>query len=116
MRRVIRYDVLEGRKECQVGNFGMDQLIEKHRNAILSLAAKHGARNVRVFGSRARDDATRESDADFLVDLEDGRDLFDLGALLMDLQDLLHCPVETVTENALHDSIRERVLLEAVLL
>lgn len=94
----------------------MDPLIETNRSRIRGLAAKHGVRNVRVFGSRARGNATPSSDADFLVDLEDGRDLFDLGALLMDLQDVLGCRVETVTEAALNPRIREEVLREAILL
>ena len=91
----------------------MDPLIETHRVRIRALAVHHGARNVRVFGSRSRGDAHPASDADFLVDLEDGRDLFDLGALLMDLQDVLGCRVETVTEAGLHSRIREEVLREA---
>jgi hypothetical protein len=92
----------------------MDELIAAHRQEILALAAKHGARNVRLFGSRARGEAGPQSDADFLVELAEDRDLFDLGGLLMDLQDLLHCPVETVTEEALHPRLKERVLREAV--
>ncbi|PYK30762.1 MAG: DNA polymerase subunit beta, partial [Verrucomicrobia bacterium] len=47
----------------------MDRLIERHRDAILRVAAQHGAGNVRVFGSRARGDAASTSDADFLVDI-----------------------------------------------
>lgn len=94
----------------------LDQLIVEKRNDILAAARKHGARKVRVFGSMARGDAGPGSDVDFLVDLEEGRDLFDLGALLMDLQDLLQRKVETVTEEALHHRIRDLVLKEAVTL
>lgn len=90
------------------------KLIEDKREAILQIAARHGARNVRVFGSVARGESNEKSDIDFLVELEDGRDLFDLGALLMDLQDLLQCRVDTVTEPALPERIREKVLREAV--
>ncbi len=90
------------------------RLIKDKREAILQIAAMHGARNVRVFGSVARGESGEESDIDFLVELEEGRDLFDLGALLMDLQDLLQCPVEMVTEPALPERIREKVLREAV--
>lgn len=94
----------------------LDQLIVNKRDDILAIARRHGARKVRVFGSMARGDAGPGSDVDFLVDLEPGRDLFDLGALLMDLQDLLQRKVETVTEEALHHRIRARVLKEAVAL
>ena len=92
----------------------LEKLIVEKREAILQIAARHGARNVRVFGSVARGESSDRSDIDFLVELEDGRDLFDLGALLMDLQDLLQCRVEMVTEPALPERIRENVLREAV--
>lgn len=92
----------------------MDKLIAENRDAILELAKTHGARHVRVFGSMARGDAGPESDVDILVELEKGRDLFDLGALLMDLQELLHRKVDVVTEQALHQRIRNKVLKESV--
>lgn len=60
------------------------------------IAARHGARNVRIFGSVARAEAGRDSDVDVLVDPEPGRSLFDLGGLLMELQDLLGCRVNVV--------------------
>lgn len=94
----------------------MNRLIADNRKDILEIARKHGARRIRVFGSMARGDANAASDVDFLVDLEEGRDLFDLGAMLMDLQDLLNCNVDTVTEEALHPKIRQTVLKEAVTL
>lgn len=92
----------------------MDRLLEGRREAILRLAREHGVTRVRVFGSMARGDAGTESDVDLLVDLEQGRTLLDLGALLMDLQDLLHRKVDVLTEAALHPGIRERVLREAI--
>ena len=92
----------------------MDSLLESRREAILRVAREHGAMRVRVFGSMARGDAGAESDVDLLVELEQGRTLLDLGALLMDLQDLLHRKVDVLTEAALHPRIRERVLREAV--
>ncbi len=93
---------------------GVDQLVRTRRDEILRIAAEHGARNLRVFGSVGRGDAGPESDLDILVDLEDGRSLFDMGGLLMDLQDLLGCKVDVVTERGLRDRIRARVLREAV--
>jgi predicted nucleotidyltransferase len=92
---------------------GTDEIIGKRRNQILALAAKHGAFNVRVFGSVARGEADSESDVDFLVDLEDGRSLFDIGGLLYDLQILLHRNVDVVTEKGLHWYIKDSVLKEA---
>jgi len=92
---------------------GIAEIIADKRDAILALAAKHGAFNVRVFGSVAAGKADEASDVDFLVDMEPGRSLFDLGGLLMDLQDLLGRKVDVVTEPALHWYIREKVVQEA---
>ena len=89
------------------------QLQEK-REAILATATKYGAYNIRIFGSVARGEANSESDVDFLVDMEAECSLFDLGGLLMELQDLLNCPVDVVTERGLRQRIRDRVLSEAI--
>lgn len=88
--------------------------LQDNRDAILELAQKYGAYNIRVFGSVPRGEADAASDIDFLVDMEAGRSLLDLGGLLMDLQDLLDCPVDIVTEQGLRSRIRERVLSEAI--
>lgn len=89
-------------------------LLRIRRNDILRVAARYGARNVRVFGSVARGDARTDSDIDFLVELEPGRSLFDLGGLLFDLQTLLGVEVDVVTEKGLRPRIRSQVLQEAV--
>ena len=89
-------------------------LLQDKREAILSLAARRGARNVRIFGSAARGDAGPDSDVDFLVDLDADRSLLDLGGLLMDLRELLGRDVDVVTEPSLHWYIRDRILREAV--
>ncbi len=91
-------------------------LLKKHREAILRLAARHGASNVRVFGSVARGEADEASDIDFLVDLAPDRSLLDLGGLWWDLNDLLGGKADVVTEQGLRDHIREQVLQEAVML
>ena len=90
------------------------EILQLKRDEILRISANHGAYNVRIFGSVARGEADGESDLDVLVDLEPGRNLFDLGGLLMDLQELLQCRVDVVTERGLRPRIRERVLSEAV--
>ena len=84
------------------------------RAEILAAAARHGATNVRVFGSVARGDADAASDVDFLVDFQPGRSLLDLAGLLIDLEDLLGRPVDVVTEPGLKARIRQRVVAEAV--
>jgi predicted nucleotidyltransferase len=92
---------------------GIQEIIGNHKGQILALAAKHGAYNIRVFGSVAQGTADETSDVDFLVDLEEGRTLFDLGGLLMDLQNLLQRKVDVLTEPGLHWYIRNKVLNEA---
>ena len=89
-------------------------LLRARRTDILRLAAKHGATDVRVFGSVARQEADDASDIDFLVRMVPGRSLFDLGALLVDLEELLGRPVDVVTERGLRARIRENVLRDAV--
>lgn len=94
----------------------MDPLIEQNRKAILRIAAAHGAGNVRVFGSRARGDATKDSDADFLVDIVGPLTPWWPGGLISDLQDLLGHRIDVATENELDEEIRDEVLREAVAL
>ncbi len=84
------------------------------RGEILAVANRHGATDIRVFGSVARGQADATSDVDFLVEMEQGRSLLDMGALLMDLADLLGRPVDVVTVNGLRERVRPRVLAEAV--
>lgn len=91
----------------------VEELLREKRDDILRIAAKYGARNVRVFGSAVRGEAGPDSDVDFLVDMEPGRSLLDMGGLLMDLRDALGREVDVVTERGLKARIRDRVLKEA---
>ncbi|MGN6593112.1 MAG: nucleotidyltransferase family protein [Terriglobales bacterium] len=83
------------------------------RSQILNLAARHGARNLRVFGSVARGGQTGHSDLDLLVEWEPGRSLLDHAALVADLEDLLGAKVHLGTERSLHWYVRDRILAEA---
>jgi predicted nucleotidyltransferase len=89
-------------------------LLQARREDILRIADQLGARDVRVFGSVARGQARTDSDVDLLVDVEPGRSLLDLGALVVDLEDLLGRGVDVVTEPGLRQRIRQRVVQEAI--
>jgi hypothetical protein len=83
------------------------------RAEILEIAASHGARNVRLFGSVARGEDRPDSDVDFLVDMEPGRSLLDLVGLGQELEQLLGRKVDVLTEGSVHPAIRERIASEA---
>ena len=91
----------------------MDTLIKKYRQQILSLAHENGIRNVRIFGSMARDDANEKSDVDLLVELEEGKTGFALGGFLEDVSQLVHRKVDVVTEKSLHPALHDKILREA---
>ena len=92
----------------------LKQMLQEHREAILQIADRHGAFNVRIFGSVARGEETEHSDIDFLIDYDLSRiSPWFPGGLLMDLEELLHCKVDIVTDKGLSPLIRERVLKEA---
>ena len=91
----------------------LTELLGDKREEILRIAAQHGATNVRVFGSVARGEGGPGSDIDFPVDVGPGRSAFFPAGLLADLEDLLGCKVDVLTENSLHWYIRDRVLKEA---
>jgi uncharacterized protein len=89
------------------------EMLHHKKDDILRLAAIYGARNVRIFGPVVRGEAGLDSDIDFLVDMEPGRTLFDLGGLLFELQELLGVEVDVVPESGLRENLRSRILKEA---
>ena len=91
----------------------LNELLQEKRGVILQLAAKHGARNVRVFGSVARHEANEQSDIDLLVETaEHTRPWFPVG-FIQDLEELLGRKVDVVTENGVYWLLRRRILKEA---
>jgi hypothetical protein len=88
--------------------------LRRQKDRIVALAERHGAHNLRVFGSVARGQANPESDVDLVVDFERGRSLMDHGELMMDLEEVLGCRVDVVSERGLRDRFRARVLADAV--
>lgn len=92
----------------------LSELLQEKREEILRLCARYGAQNIRIFGSVARGEAYEQSDLDFLVEMEPGRSLFDLGGLQYDLEQLLGCSVDLVTDQGLREQMRSRVQREAI--
>ena len=93
---------------------GIKELLESRRNEILNLAARYGAKNIRVFGSVARGEGGPGSDLDLLVDMENGRNLLDLVGFWQDLEELLGCHVDVITEGGISPYLRERIYAEAL--
>lgn len=90
-----------------------EQRLRTHRGEVLRLAAERGARNVRVFGSIARGEATAQSDVDLLVDVEPGRSLLDVVGLWQDLESLLGCRVDIITDGGVSPHLKQRIYAEA---
>lgn len=88
--------------------------LEGKQNQIIEIAKRHGVIRIRVFGSVARGQARPSSDVDFLIDVGPNLSPWFPGGLVADLEDLLGRPVQVVTERALNDLIRDRVIAEAV--
>jgi uncharacterized protein len=93
----------------------LKELLQKNRDEIIVIATKHGAYNIRIFGSIARGEEKPGSDVDFLVDYDLAKiSPWFPGGLLADLEHLLGCKVDIVTEKGMHDFIRDRILKEAI--
>jgi uncharacterized protein len=90
------------------------ELLAQHRAAIRQIVAAHRAENPRVFGSVAHGEDTEESDLDLLVDPQEKMSLFDLGAIIAELNELLGIRVDVATPRALPERMRERVLRDAI--
>jgi predicted nucleotidyltransferase len=88
--------------------------IQRRRDEILRIAARHGAHDIRIFGSIARGDATESSDLDMVVRFEPNRSLMDHGGLIMDLRDLLGIEVDVISEAGMRDRFRKHVLEGAI--
>ena len=94
----------------------MYKQLQREKEVILTIAKRHHAANVRLFGSVARGDEHEESDVDFLVDFLPGSTLFDQIDLIAELTQKLGCRVDVVSARALNKHLRQRILDEAIVL
>lgn len=92
----------------------MNPVLRSKKDSILSIATMHGAKKIKVFGSFARGEDKPSSDIDVIVNLEEGRSLFDLIALKNDLEELLGRKVDVVTEESIHWYIKDKIIQEAI--
>lgn len=84
-----------------------------HRAAVRSVVEAHRAQNARVFGSVLHGCDDDDSDLDLLVDPTSETTLFDIGAIRLELRQILGVPVDVLTPDALPDKFRAAVLAEA---
>jgi len=87
--------------------------LKSQRTQLVTIARRHGASNVRVFGSVVRGEDTQDSDVDFLVDMEDGRSLLDLAGLQQDFERVLGRKVDVLTVPGVNPYLKDRILREA---
>ncbi len=92
----------------------IEEAIKSKRTEIRRIAERHGAMNVRLFGSVARGEANPESDVDLLIDVTAHTSSWFPAGLILDLEDLPGRRVEIVTEKGLHEDLREKVLSQAI--
>ncbi|NOU41057.1 MAG: nucleotidyltransferase family protein [Methylotenera sp.] len=92
------------------------ELIRSKKSDILAIATRHGAKNVRVFGSVARGEDTDTSDVDLLVSMEKNRTLYDLIGLQQEIQDILNRNVDVLTDRSINSYLQAQILQEATLL
>jgi uncharacterized protein len=104
----------QDRTNPQQQGVALDQLLREKRDDINRIAARHGAYNIRVFGSVARGEAGPESDIDILIDVGPTTSSWFPAGLILDLEDLLGRRVEVITEKALNPELRDHVLREAI--
>lgn len=90
------------------------EVIHHKREEIRRIAAEHGAVNIRIFGSVARGEERLDSDLDLLIDVGPKTSSWFPAGLILDLEKLLGCQVEIVTEKSLNPLFRDQVLREAI--
>jgi len=94
----------------------IDQILAEKREEILEMATRHGAGNVRVFGSVVHGNAGPQSDVDLLVEMTPGRSLLDLIGFWQDVEELLGRRVDVITDGGISPYLKDRIYSEAVLL
>lgn len=113
-RGAVARDAWNSDRTEVVASVSPDSLLKARRAEIINIAASHGAKNVRVFGSHARGEETEDSDVDLLVDFDGEHGLLDRIALIAELEELLGRDVDVVTEQGIYWLLRRKIVREAV--
>ncbi|MGH8546281.1 MAG: nucleotidyltransferase family protein [Gammaproteobacteria bacterium] len=92
----------------------IEELLKERREEILRIAARHGAHNVRIFGSVARGEAGPQSDIDLLVDVGSRTSSWFPTGLIEDLEKLLGRKVDVLTDGGVSRYLRDQIYREAV--
>lgn len=87
--------------------------LHNQRDRLLAIAARHGASNVRLFGSVLRQEERPDSDVDLLIDMDDGHGFDDYLALVEELESVLSRRVDVVIERSLSPHFRPYIEAEA---
>jgi predicted nucleotidyltransferase len=90
------------------------EALRAKQSEIQAIAAKHGAGNLRVFGSVARGDTRPDSDIDLLIDIVGPTTPWFPGSLLAELEKTLGRRVDIVITRSLSPLLREEVLRDAI--
>ncbi|OGA09273.1 MAG: nucleotidyltransferase [Betaproteobacteria bacterium RIFCSPLOWO2_02_FULL_65_20] len=90
------------------------EILRSYREDIRRVAERNRTCNPRVFDSVLRGDDADGSDLDLLVDPLPGTTLLDLGAIQIELEQVLGVAVDVLTPGDLPVKFRDRVLREAV--
>jgi len=91
----------------------IEEMLRERRDEIQRIAAEHGVTRLRVIRSVARGEAQPDSDLDLLIEVGSATSSWFPAGLIMDLEQLLGCRVDVVTERALNPALRETVLRNA---
>ena len=92
----------------------MDLINVKNKKRLMEIFKEYGVTKAAIFGSYARGDQKKKSDIDFLIKMESGRTLMDLGGLNVDLQELFGRKIDLVEYQCIHPKLKKEILSEQV--
>ena len=86
---------------------------EKIKEAV-EMLKRHGAKEIKIFGSYVRDEAREDSDLDILVEFSERKSLLDLVGIEQELEEALGIKVDLLTRKSISPYLIDRIEKEAV--